>query len=338
MQFEETKPCCESADFFVVSGIKHLQHRGHGEPGESPPDCSVFLVVSVVRFSTTQAQCLLLKRETAMRIDLLSLLLVALGVSTNTFGQDVVIPKDKESFHLVLLIGQSNMAGRGKVEEQDTKIHPRVLTLNKENEWVSAKDPLHFDKPKIVGVGLGRTFGMDYAAKHPNVTIGLVPCAVGGSPISAWEPRGYHSTTKTHPYDETLPRIRHAMKTGTLKAILWHQGESDSNPDKAAVYEERLHALIGRLREQFKAPNVPFVLGQMGQFPERPWNAERKLIDTIHQRVPSAIPNTAFANSNGLSHRGDKVHFDSKSYRKLGHRYFAAFESIQRQPSPVLQK
>ena len=65
----------------------------------------------------------------------------------------------KERFHLYLLIGQSNMAGRGAIEEQDKTPHPRVLKFTKENTWAAAIDPLHFDKPAIAGVGLGSSFG-----------------------------------------------------------------------------------------------------------------------------------------------------------------------------------
>ena len=59
----------------------------------------------------------------------------------------------REKFHLFLLVGQSNMAGRGTLEKQDTTPHPRVLMLNKAGEWAPAVDPLHFDKPSA-GVGL----------------------------------------------------------------------------------------------------------------------------------------------------------------------------------------
>jgi hypothetical protein len=62
---------------------------------------------------------------------------------------------NRRNFHLYLLAGQSNMAGRGKVEGQDMQTHPRVYVLNQGNEWELAKDPLHFDKPGIVGVGPG---------------------------------------------------------------------------------------------------------------------------------------------------------------------------------------
>ena len=61
----------------------------------------------------------------------------------------------KENFHIYLLIGQSNMAGRGKVDPATNQPHPRVLKLDQTGNWVQATDPLHFDKPKIAGVGPG---------------------------------------------------------------------------------------------------------------------------------------------------------------------------------------
>ena len=80
-------------------------------------------------------------------------------------AQDVKLPPT-EKFHLFLLVGQSNMAGRGTVEAQDRTPHPRVLMLNKADAWVPAIDPLHFDKA-AAGVGLGKTFATLYAEAHP---------------------------------------------------------------------------------------------------------------------------------------------------------------------------
>jgi hypothetical protein len=231
----------------------------------------------------------------------------------------------KEKFHLFLLVGQSNMAGRGKVEAQDRKPHPRVLVLTKDNRWAPAVDPLHFDKPPVVGVGMGRTCGIEVAEAHPDVTVGLIPCAAGGSPIAAWEPGGYHSQTRSHPYDDAIGRAKLALESGTLKAILWHQGESDSQPGKAEIYAEKLHALIARFRKELNAPDVPFLAGQMGQFSEQPWSDAKKLVDRAHQELPNKVPHTAFINSDELTHKGDKVHFDARSSREFGRRYAEAY-------------
>jgi len=247
-----------------------------------------------------------------------------LGVSWGDDPAATNLPS-RERFHLFLLVGQSNMAGRGKVADQDKQPIPRVLKLSKDGDWVSAIDPLHFDKPDIVGVGVGRSFAAQIAAANLEITIGLVPCAVGGSSIASWEPGGYHAWTKTHPWDDALRRAKLALKSGTLKGILWHQGEADSNPKSASVYEKKLVALIARFRRELNEQSVPFIAGQMGQFSERPWNDARKLVDAAHRNLPMNVPHTAFVKSDGLTHKGDQVHFDAKSYRELGRRYAKAY-------------
>ncbi len=258
----------------------------------------------------------------------LSVVALVLGVGSSQGDEVPPIPQDKAAFHLFLLAGQSNMAGRGTVEEQDRVPHDRVLSLNKQGVWVVAIDPLHFDKPDLVGVGLGKTFAIDYAKANPEVTVGLIPCAVGGSPISTWEPGGFHHQTSQHPYDETMIRCRFAMKSGTLKGILWHQGESDAGPELAPLYEQKLHELIQRFRSDLEMPDVPFIAGQLGQFEKRPWTQYTRQVDQTHRSLPEKVSHTAFVRSDGLTHRGDNVHFNAASFRELGHRFYRAFQSL----------
>jgi hypothetical protein len=231
----------------------------------------------------------------------------------------------KEQFHLFLLIGQSNMAGRGAMEEQDKTPHSRVLTLNKEGKWTPAIEPLHFDKP-AAGTGLGKTFGIQIAEANPGITVGLIPCAVGGSPLDSWQPGEFYPPTKSHPWDDTMRRAKLALQSGVLKGILFHQGESDAADSKtAASYEPKLHDLIVRLRKELAAPTVPFIAGQMGKFADRPWSPAAIQVDKAHQDLAGKVPHTAFVSSAGLQHRGDGIHFDAASYRELGRRYHAAF-------------
>jgi hypothetical protein len=252
--------------------------------------------------------------------------LCALLFANFAVAENAALPA-KEKFHLFLLVGQSNMAGRGNVEQQDKTPHPRVLMLNKEGAWAPAIDPLHFDK-SAAGVGLGKTFGTLYADANPGITVGLIPCAVGGSPIDTWKPGVFYAATKSHPWDDAIRRAQLALKSGTLVGILWHQGESDSNDKLAPGYEAKLHDLIARMRKELDAPDAPFIVGQMGKFAESPWNDAKVQVDKAHQDLPKKVKRTAFANADGLKHRGDKVHFDSPSYREFGKRYFAAFQSL----------
>jgi hypothetical protein len=230
----------------------------------------------------------------------------------------------QDKMDLYLLVGQSNMAGRGVVEAQDTAAHARVMMFSKDGKWVPAIDPMHFDKA-AAGVGLGKTFGQVIAEATPGVTIGLIPCAVGGSPIDTWKPGVFYPATKCYPWDDMAKRAALALKSGKLRGILWHQGESDSQPTLAAAYEAKLHDLISRLRQELNAPDAPFIAGQMGKFDDAPWTPEKSIVDQVHQDLAKKVPHTAFVSAEGLKHKGDKIHFDSASFRELGKRYAAAF-------------
>ena len=217
-------------------------------------------------------------------------------------------------FHLYLLIGQSNMAGRGPVDAESKVPHPRVLMLNKNREWVPATDPMHFDKA-VAGVGPGLAFGKRMAEENSKIRIGLIPCAVGGTPISAWVPGKEDKSTHTHPYDDMLERARVAMQAGVMKGILWHQGEADrSNPD----YGKRLTELIEQLRKDLSAPDVPFVAGELTPF--NPKNAAATAAFNAVVRGLS-MRNYACVSGEGLEHRGDNTHYDTASARILGQRY-----------------
>jgi hypothetical protein len=251
-------------------------------------------------------------------------LFVACGASA---AQDAATLPAKEKFHLYLLVGQSNMAGRGQVEPSDQTPNPRVLMLNKEGAWVPAVDPMHSDKP-TAGVGLGRTFGLLAAEADPTITVGLIPCAHGGSPIDSWQPGVFYAPTKGHPWDDAMRRAKAAMEKGTLKAILWHQGESDASEKLAATYQAKLDDLVVRFRKELGADGVPFILGQIGKFADVPWSEYQTMIDAAHRGLPERVTNTAYVSAEGLQHKGDKVHFDAASYRELGRRYFSAYQKL----------
>ncbi len=235
------------------------------------------------------------------------------------FRQDV-----PPRLQLFLLIGQSNMAGRGVPETEQGQPDPRIWMLTKDLHWVAAKDPMHFDKPALVGVGPGLPFARKLASAYPKTNIGLIPCAVGGSGIDVWKPGAYYEPTTSHPYDDMLLRAKKALELGQLAGILWHQGESDSSPDKAGVYEAKLTELVQRLRKDLNAPNVPFVAGTLGDFVVNR-NPDAKTVNEALQRAVQHIPNAYCIVSSGLTDKGDSTHFDTPSARTLGQRYADVF-------------
>jgi Carbohydrate esterase, sialic acid-specific acetylesterase len=233
-----------------------------------------------------------------------------------SFSLSTLLAQPPSDLQLFLLTGQSNMAGRGVVEAQDKEPIPRVYVLTKDLEWKPAVDPLHFDKPDIVGVGLARSFARELAKANPPASIGLIPSAFGGTSLEEWKPGGKL-------YNDAVTRARAAMKSGKLRGILWHQGEADSGKEEdARSYRERWTKVIGSLREDLNAANVPVMVGQLGEFYA---GAFARTVDEQLAIIPLQVPKTAFVSSAGLKAKSDNVHFDSPSLREFGRRYAHAF-------------
>ncbi len=232
----------------------------------------------------------------------------------------------KKHFHLYLLAGQSNMAGRGAVEAADTLTNSRIWVLNKNGQWLLAKESLHFDKPDMVGVGPGFSFAKEMVSMDKNIVIGLIPCAVGGSSIDYWRPGQYFEPTKSYPYDDAIGRTTLAMKKGTLKGILWQQGESDCDAVRSLVYSSKLIALVKNFRKDLKIKSLPFLAGTIAPFYEAR-HAFAKQINEAIEGLPTALKNTAVVSSAGLVDKGDATHFNSASARELGVRYASVFKS-----------
>ncbi|MGZ8553110.1 MAG: sialate O-acetylesterase, partial [Chitinophagaceae bacterium] len=68
-------------------------------------------------------------------------------------------PKNKTKVWVFILAGQSNMAGRGLVEPEDTLAEKRLLTIDKDGQLITAKEPLHFYEPNLAGLDCGYSFG-----------------------------------------------------------------------------------------------------------------------------------------------------------------------------------
>jgi len=249
----------------------------------------------------------------------------AAGVQTAVAPHSVQLPV-KEKLHLYLLMGQSNMAGRGKLGPEDQTPHPRVLVFTLGNSWEPAVEPITHDKPGMLGVGPGLAFGKAMAGNDPGGTIGLVPCAFGGTPLKRWERGG-------DLYSNAVHRAKLTMREGTLKGILWHQGESDAgSATNANSYSDRLARMIQNIRADLDSPDLPFVVGQIGEFlydREPDHSPYARVVNGALLGLPGKVPATACALSKDLVHKGDVLHFDAASQREFGRRYAAEMVRLQ---------
>ena len=256
------------------------------------------------------------------------LIVVSFIFLTASFGLAQTKLPSKRKVHLYLLLGQSNMAGRGELEAADLLPHPRVWAFTLDKQWEPAVEPITKDRSYALGVGPGVAFGKLMAEQNPGVHIGLIPCAVGGTPLHRWSRGG-------DLYSNAVVRAKEAVRHGTLKGVLWHQGENDSSREEdAKSYGERLARMISDLRTDLKQPKLPFVAGEIGEFlytrkqPEK--TAHARVINAALREIPQRVPNTACVLSAGLAHKGDEVHFDARSQRELGKRYAEEMARLQK--------
>ncbi len=254
----------------------------------------------------------------------LALSLVCGTMLAQESGEPVKIPADKTRFHIILMIGQSNMVGRGHVDYADRPIHPRVLVQRK-GQWEQAMDPLTplVDEKtgKRRGGGLGPAFARAYAEAFPDVTVGIVMRAAGGTKIEQWK------CPDALCYRNAVLHTRNAMKDGTLKVILWHQGESDM-VDDTPEYHGKLKQLIADLRKDFGNPDLPFVLGEVPAFSRNVATPGYTNVTQAIRRIPAEVPNTALVSAEGLTDNGDRLHISTESQIEFGKRYFAAYTAL----------
>jgi len=234
----------------------------------------------------------------------------------------------RENFWLFVLAGQSNMAGRGLVEPSDTVPDNRILYMTHDMRWAVAKEPLHVYQPALTGLGPGLAFARALVEKlDRNIFIGLIPCAVGGSSTENWLTDSVYNGVRLK--SNLTERLTWAMKYGTVKGIIWHQGESDATTDKIPLYRENTETLFRYFRSVAGDEGLPVIAGELGLFRGVEKNREEYIrINCILSAIAADDPNTSLVNSSGTRPKADNVHFDAPSQRKMGRRYARAWLSL----------
>ena len=244
------------------------------------------------------------------------------------------------NFYIYLCLGQSNMEGNARYEAQDTLVDARFQVLaavdNKElgrvkGEWYPARAPLCRPNTGLTPADyFGRTLVENLP---PHVRIGVVHVAIGGCRIELFQkdkceeyiktaPDWMVNTLKEYdndPYTRLVEMARIAQKSGVIKGILLHQGESNTGdkewPQKVkSVYDNLLADL------HLQADEVPLIAGEVV-------NADHGGVcagmNEVIAMLPQVIKNCAIVSSKGLSCAPDHLHFDAAGYRVLGRRYAA---------------
>lgn len=282
----------------------------------------------------------------AVRCRILIAWIVCLAVpAIGRAGEAVVAPPPGHgaavagvAYDVYLLIGQSNMDGRSSVKDL-----PPELAKPSDRHIIFYQNPDGSSQVwKPLAPGFGRAYGPELSfaaaleASSPGVRIALIKASKGNTSLKReWNPAKEFLGVQDRSgrcYRAMIDAINRSVAQlpagkHRLRGVVWHQGESDGG-DSPAKYEGKLTQLITRLREDLRAPALPFIIGEL-----RP--SLRKNITPAQQAVVAKVPGCAFVPSDGLT--GDSLHFDGKAQVILGQRYAEAVAKLPAGEPTILE-
>ncbi len=259
-----------------------------------------------------------------------------------------------------MLAGQSNMEGAGHMTEEDDNFaahpDPEVRAFYMDDAWDDARPQLHqqwlspdpslravwdwhianlaqrdihpadlYPKEQRRGVGPGFRFAKEMH-RYTGVPQGVIPCAVGGAPMSMWIPQADENNHLT----AALRRIRCAG--GFIRGMFWYQGESDTGEGTRNIYADRMQMLLDALSPYCVTEEVPAVEVQIGSHSlptcdsdgdNRAWSDFRSMQLTLAKRFPCHAVVSAID-----LERDDLIHLSSESQARVGCRAAYAMNRI----------
>jgi hypothetical protein len=239
------------------------------------------------------------------------------------------------NFYVFLAFGQSNMEGNAAVPSPAPPTYSRYQELSPvtcgsrtQGKWATATSPIVRCDTKY---SLLEYFGKTLVDSLPsNIKIGIVPVAVGGTPIWGFMPNGvgkafYASLAGTSssymltwaneyggdPYARLVAMGKIAQQTGVIKGILLHQGETDAYKSGWADSVKTIYnSILSDL--SLKAADVPLLAGEV-------YNNAGQIaaIDAL----PKTITTSYVISSKDCPAQSDNLHFTVPGYQTLGTRY-----------------
>lgn len=267
------------------------------------------------------------------------ILFAGLLLSAKAFCQD-------PNFHIYLCFGQSNMEGNARAEAQDSIVDNRFQVLEAvdcenlgrtKGNWYPAVPPLARCR---TGLTPADYFGRTMVATLPkNVKVGVINVSVAGCKIELFDKDSLQSYAAKapswmtniikeyggNPYAHLVEMAKLAQKSGVIKGILLHQGESNTGD---SLWPQKVNAIYTNLLKDLNldAKSVPLLAGELVNADQGGACASmNKIIATLPQMVPTAH----VISSAGCTDSRDNLHFNAEGYRKLGRRYAVTMLSLQ---------
>lgn len=271
------------------------------------------------------------------------LLFVAVLLATALLGAKADVDPN---FYIYICFGQSNMEGNAQPESIDkntSTIDNRFRLLatcnfsspsRKMGNWYKATPPLVSPNG-----GLGPTdyFGRMMCENLPQeVRIGVIPVAMGGSPIEMFDKDKYQQKMKDNPnewwatlaknhyggnpYGRIIEMAKKAQQVGVIKGILLHQGcTNNGDPNWPNMVKKIYNDMLTDLG--LGADSVPLFVGETLRQDQ---GGACYGHNTQVARMPNVVKGSRIISSEGCPGNGsDPWHFNALGYRMMGSRYAA---------------
>ena len=269
------------------------------------------------------------------------LFIVAALLATHLLGANAEVDPN---FYIYICFGQSNMEGNAQPESIDRQnIDKRFRLLatynfsspsRKMGNWYKATPPLVSPNG-----GLGPTdyFGRTMLENLPEeVRVGVIPVAMGGSPIEMFDKDKYKQKMQqnpnewwaqlarnhygSNPYGRIIEMAKKAQEVGVIKGILLHQGCSNNgDPNWPNMVKKIYNDMLTDLG--LGTDTVPLFVGEtLRQENGGACYAHNTQVD----RMPNVIKNSYVISSENCPGNGqDPWHYNALGYRIMGSRYAA---------------
>lgn len=270
---------------------------------------------------------------------------------------------DTKEMPFFLLIGQSNIGGRGRMDdltEEERAPSEGIYNFTHHMEYMPAQHPLqsvddpifHSKRPrKLVGgqyefhspgvntVGPGLFFAESIRNKLGFEQLGLLLCARSAIPMPMWL-KGINPSL----YRYIIHRTNMAMQSGPCLGILIYIGESDARVEKFAQnYHNNLLSFIDCIRKELNARTTPIIISQISCMDEDgPLNQKTDFpywenIRNIQAEID--LPHVKMVETSGLPKCKDGLHLNTAAHRELGIRFAdVMYEMLQEQGEHISKK
>jgi hypothetical protein len=230
----------------------------------------------------------------------------------------------EKTTHVILMAGQSNMVGYGKIAELQNAQLPENITYYNFGRQLGkpASSPDHFG-PEL---GISQVLSENFI----NEKFIIIKYATGGASLLDWA-KDYDSLTASttgNPknfgkmYDSLLKKTNEILKGKKHKklALIWMQGERDARiPEAGDQYYDNYLKFIANLRQDTDSPNLPILFGKVNPPSDR--YPALEVVQNSQEQIVRNVENTYLVDTDGLPKLKDDLHYDTEGQLELGRRF-----------------